>query len=136
MKPSEYEAVIRANTPERFPNLVCGWPDAELCLEWSDYHFWVERQIEVMEEWEDAPHLIGFRQWQDLFRNENCDGNDLGFSHEKCELCGALPGERYAVTALPVDPATNNDYVALAVCGDCLLYVSNGDLPEWLEEEA
>lgn len=53
----------------------------------------------------------------------------IGFTWAPCELCGALPGERYAVTALPSNPAKNRDYVPFEVCGDCLNYVANGEEP-------
>ena len=47
-------------------------------------------------------------------------GDLLGESHHRCDLCGSyLFGNRYAVTALPEDPATNPDEITLEVCEDC-----------------
>jgi hypothetical protein len=46
-------------------------------------------------------------------RDENEDRDNLGFSHIECDLCGALPGDRHAVTALPENPADNHDYYAV-----------------------
>lgn len=134
MKPSEYEAMIAANTPERFPNLVCNWPDEEHGITWDNYISDATIWLEETPEGEDVLPYKPFEVWKEEVQQQNVNRNDLGFSHEKCHLCGALPGERYAVTALPVDPATNHDYIALACCASCIIYIANGDIPEDLEE--
>ena len=135
MKPSEYEIMIAVNAPVGFPHLVCGWPDEEVGITWDNYLSDAVKWVEATEEDEDVRPYKSFAVWKDDVRGQDEERDNLGFSHERCDLCGALAGDRYAVTALPEDQTSRFDYVALAVCGDCLQYIANGELPEWLEEE-
>ena len=72
--------------------------------------------------------------WVGRQRDENEDRDNLGFSHIECDLCGALPGDRHAVTALPENPADNPDYIPLSVCEVCMYYIASGDLPDYVED--
>lgn len=133
---------VKSNTPEGFPNLVAGWPREE-------FYRTVEGHLRCKDcGHEEVEHLSGTGFFvEDDFNTEcvKCGStnthlqivddqemsDELGFSWSTCDLCGALPGERCAVTALPENPRENHDYVPLRVCGDCLCYVANGDLPNF-----
>ncbi len=124
---------IERNTPEGYPNLTCGWPDEEHGITHSVY---IDRAIMALEDLDDGtdiPQFSTFENWKRDRRDELPDRDYLGFSHLTCDLCGALAGDRYAVTALPENPAENHDYVALSICGDCLYFIANGDVPDFLE---
>jgi len=95
---------------EGYPDISLGWP-FEHHLDTGHY--------ETLEEVE-----------------EDDERDDLGFSHEGCDLCGSnLGGDKYAATALPEDPSKNRDYIPLEICKDCLMFLANGDVPDWLEED-
>lgn len=81
---------------------------------------------------EGFPYLVCGWPHDEYVRRHTPESEDesLGFTWSCCELCGAMPGERYAVTALPPNPAENRDYVSFEVCGDCLNYVANGEEPD------
>lgn len=50
------------------------------------------------------------------------------FSWDPCELCGTgVGGNRDTVHAVD----KNGDIVHLTICIDCVLYISNGDEPEY-----
>ena len=116
------------NTPTNYPHLVCGWPDEEHGATWVNYIDCLITMLEGMDEGDPLPTLT-FEAW----RNE--DRDNLGFSWNDCDLCGSAAGDRHAVTALPDNPAENHDYVALSVCNSCLMYIANGDVPDWLEDD-
>lgn len=62
---------------------------------------------------------------------EEC-GEDLGFSWSGCDCCGSnLGGDKFAVAAWNEDMT---DYVPLRVCQDCLMFIANGELPDFLED--
>ena len=46
-------------------------------------------------------------------------------SRYACEVCRALPGERY-----PAHGTLDGDTVHLTVCVDCYMYLANGDVPD------
>ena len=48
-----------------------------------------------------------------------------GFSHERCDLCDALPGDRYSAHGI----AKGGDITHYSICSDCVQYVANGELP-------
>ena len=130
---SKFTDTVARNTPEDFPQLVTGWPDAEHGFTWYAYCDWAKELIDELPDGSDIGQFQTFKEWLETKREERqnqSDGDDLGFSHHSCDLCGAFPGDRYAVTALPDNPADNRDYVALSVCQDCLCYIANGDEPE------
>jgi len=66
--------------------------------------------------------------------------DEPGFSSHPCEICGSnLGGDRHTAhalirTALPGhvqgDDYDKTEIVHLEICMDCVLYMSNGDLPE------
>lgn len=127
-KQQAFVDAVAESTPEGY-TLVCGWPDEENGLTWEDYIQSCLTLIDELDDGQDVGTFPSYSKWKEERR-----GNDsgLGFSHGDCALCGALPGERYAVTAIPLNPANSGryDYYALQVCGDCLQYVANGELPE------
>jgi len=128
MKVKDWLDTIERNTPTNYPNLVCGWPDEEHGTTWGNY---IDHLITMLEGRDDGAPLptLTFEEWK------NEDRDNLGFSWDDCDLCGSAPGDRYAVTAMPTNPAENHDYVALSVCGDCLCFVANGDVPDFLEPD-
>lgn len=137
MKTKEYEATVAANTPEGYPYLVAGWPDEEHGYDWCAYIDWARDEVDNVYEGEDVGPIQTFDQFKAMRRDENPDRDDLGFSHENCELCGAMPGDRYAVTAFPEDVAnavSEGNYITLMVCDACLQYIVNNELPYWLED--
>ena len=130
----QYEDRVAANTPKGYPQLVCGWPDEEHDITWVRYIEHLQNLLDDLDEGDPLPTFETFEHWVDRQRNENEDRDNLGFSHLRCDLCDGLPSDRYAVTALPEDPAKNYDYIPLSVCGDCLQYIANGELPDYLED--
>ena len=135
MKVKAWLDTIERNTPTNYPHLSCGWPDEEHGITWDSYICDLIKKLECWDEGEPKPHLPLFEEWKDMRRSVDEYRDDLGFSHIRCELCGSAPGDRHAVTALPDNPAENHDYVALSVCGDCLCFIANGDVPDWLEDD-
>lgn len=135
MKVKYWLDTIERNTSERFPHLVCGWPDEEHGITHNAYVEAAMVELEDLEDGEDVQPWPSFEQWKAERRSVDEYRDELGFSHMKCELCGSFPGDRYAVTAMPTNPAENHDYVALSVCGDCLQWVANDEVPDWLEGE-
>lgn len=119
---------VRASTPQGY-SLVCGWPDQENGITWNDYIQHCLTLIDELDDGQDVGTFPSYSKWKEERRGND---EDLGFSCCPCQLCGALPGNRYAVTAIPADPANAapDDYYAFHVCGDCLQYVANGELPE------
>ena len=134
MKVKDWLDTIERNTPKGLPQLACGWPDEEHGITWDGYIEHLITMLEGMNEGDPLPTLT-FQAWKNMRREEDEDRDLLGFCWEECDLCGALAGNRYAVTALPDNPAENHDYVALSVCKDCLYYTASGDVPERLEGE-
>ena len=133
MKVKAWLDTIERNTPEGFTHLACGWPDEDQGITWDSYICDLIEKLECWGEGESKPYLPLFDEWKEGRREEDLD--TLGFYWENCPLCGSAPGDRHAVTALPDNPAENHDYVALSVCGDCLYYIANGDVPDWLEDD-
>jgi hypothetical protein len=129
---SRFSDTVARNTPKDFPNLVTGWPDEERGITHDKYIGEMrDRCDDLLNATPDGQDvapitLESFRDWKDRVREDECDP---GFSWQDCDLCGALPGNRYPVTALPDEPSENHDYVALEVCQDCLCYIANGDEP-------
>ena len=123
-----YMDTVAANTPPLYPHLSCGWPDAEYALSWSDYIDNCIALIDELPEGADVGTFLTYREW---VIDRRPDDGDLGFCRDDCELCGALPGNRHAVTALPSNPRDNHDYVALMACSDCLQYIANAEVPDF-----
>ena len=98
-----------------FPQIVPGWPDEEFGITQFEYDQYVEDCAE-----DDIP-AKSFEAWVEEKRGalgEQPGYNE--FSWSRCDLCGShLWGARYPLTALPEDPRSNPDYVALSVCQDC-----------------
>jgi hypothetical protein len=135
MKAREWVAQFERNTPSKYPVLHCGWPDIEHGITHDAYIASCIAALEDVYENEDAPAFSSFKEWVERMREENEDRDNLGFSWQDCDLCGALAGHRYAVTGYPESFPDCDDYIALEVCGDCLCYIANGDVPCDLEEE-
>ncbi len=56
------------------------------------------------------------------------EDGDLGFSWSACDCCGSsLGGDRFK--ACHYNPETK-ETIDLEICVDCLMYITNGDLPE------
>lgn len=75
-------------------------------------------------------------EWQAAFDARNArwhliaDGEDLGFSWSSCDTCGSnLGGNRHLVHR-----EWDGEWDTMSSCGDCLLYVANGDLPVHLDD--
>ena len=135
MKVKDWLDMIERNTSERFPHLVCGWPDEEHGITHSAYVLAFIEEMEDLDDGADIPQFPTFDNWKKVQRDEDEDRDNLGFSSLRCDLCGSAAGDRHAVTALPDNPAENHDYEALSGCGDCLCLVANADVPDWLEED-
>lgn len=105
-------------------HLVPGWPADEYNLGWNDYISWCHDQLDEVEEGDDVQPLPTYVAWRDERMPEE---ESQGFSWSECELCGAQAGERYAASAINTE---KNDCVIYEVCGSCLQYIANGDLPE------
>ena len=105
--------------------ILPGWPDAEFDRAWSDYIYWCHDQIDGLVQGDSVGGLPAYDEWRDWKRAEG-GGDDLGFCHTHCDLCGALPGDRHAAVAM----GTLEDYICLSICGDCLSFIVNGNLPE------
>lgn len=103
--------------------LVPSWPAEEYGLGWSDYIDWCKDQLDEVEEGADVQPFPTYAAWRD----ERMPEDEGEFSWHDCDLCGADAGNRYAVSAINTE---KDDYIAYSVCGDCLQYIANGDLPE------
>ena len=135
MKVKDWLDTIERNTSEHYPHLVCGWPDEEHGITHNAYVEAAMVELEDLEDGEDVKPWPSFEQWKTERRSVDEYRDELGFSWDDCDLCGGLAGDRHAVTALPDNPAENHDYVALSVCNSCIVYIANGDVPDWLEDD-
>lgn len=124
---SKFTDAFEANTPKDFHNLMCGWPDAEYGINFDAYIDHYKDKLDDLCEGEAPPTILDYEDWKREQREEDEERENLGFSWETCDLCGALPGDRHAVTAFNADMS---DYIPLQVCGDCCCYIANGDEPE------
>lgn len=104
-------------------HLVPGWPADEYNLGWNDYISWCHAQLDEVEEGADVQPFPTYVAWRD----ERMPEEEGELSWHDCELCGGKAGNRYAVSAVRHEPY---DYIPYSVCGDCLQYIANGDLPE------
>lgn len=135
MKASEWVEKFESGIPKGYPVIMCGWPDREHGITHDAYIASCISVLEDLCEGEDAPLLGSYKEWVEGQREDNKDRDNLGFSWQDCEICGALAGDRYAVTAFPSPIGDGTDYVPLEVCDCCLLYIANGDLPCDLEDD-
>lgn len=55
-------------------------------------------------------------------------GEYAGFSHNRCECCGGLAGDRYHVSYTSINDEDDLNGVC-EVCSDCAGYIANGDVP-------
>lgn len=131
MKTKQYEAMIRNNIPKGYPNLVCGWPDHEHGIHWDAYRSDCLDLVDAMQPGDDAPVFKPFKEWCESERDKIPDRNDLGFYTKRCCLCQSFPGDRFAVTAFD---DSMEDYDTLAVCNDCLIYIANGETPNYVSD--
>ncbi len=131
MKTKQYEAMIRNNIPKGYPNLVCGWPDPEHGIHWDAYRSDCMSLVDAMQPDDDAPVFKPFKEWCESERDKIPDRNDLGFHPRRCCLCQSFPGDRFAVTAFD---DSMEDYDTLAVCNDCLIYIANGETPNYVSD--
>lgn len=123
-------------TFEGFPHLSIGWPMQEYGVEPDDKKAYQDYISECEFNDEDpAPFDAWMKGDRAADLEELDDAFDLGFKRSNCDLCGALPGNRYSAMALPESPAENPDYIALEVCKSCLGWIANGDVPDFLEED-
>lgn len=116
-------SVEAENLAKQGYHLVPGWPADEYNLGWNDYISWCHDQLDEVEEGDDVQPFPTYAVWRD----ERMPDGDEGFTWMCCELCGGKAGGRYAVSAVRHEPY---DYIPYSVCGDCLQYIANGDLPE------
>lgn len=57
-------------------------------------------------------------------------GEERGFSHRKCEMCGShLGGDRITLGLLKRQPKGQKHVDTIEACHDCVNYVANGELP-------
>jgi hypothetical protein len=131
MKTKKYEAMIRNNTPAGYPNLTVGWPDHEHGIHWDAYRSDCLDLVDAMQPGDDAPVFKPFKEWCESERDKIPDRNDLGFYTKRCCLCQSFPGDRFAVTAFD---DSMEDYDTLAVCNDCLIYIANGETPNYVSD--
>lgn len=127
-KQEQYIKDVERNTPSG-ATLTPGWPDAEHGITHTAYLDWAHALIDDLPEDADIGAFQTYAEWVQMKRNEDPDRDNLGFSHCECDLCGALPGDRYAVSGI-VDKNSKFYHYALSVCGDCLQYIANGELPD------
>lgn len=126
----------------KYSNVVLGWPDEEHGITHANYLEDVEEytmnvmslHMHDVEHGGDMPsftvHPPSFEEWKKSCREANQERDDLGYRIDKCELCGDhWSGNRYAATALPQNPSEDKGYIALSICGACLQYIANGELP-------
>ena len=134
MKESEWINSLRI--PENYPEVTLGWPDEEHGITpgaWMDYC------DELAEDaaFDGADYQpLSWEEWRDEQRDSV--GEDIEFSHQDCDLCGAKPGARTYATAWRRDEdgrLAEGDYVPLEICGDCACWIANGDVPDWLESD-
>ena len=132
MKESEWINSLRI--PENYPEVTLGWPDEEHGITpgaWMDYC------DELAEDaaFDGADYQpLSWEEWRDEQRDSV--GEDIEFSHQDCDLCGAKPGARTYATAWRRDEdglLVEDDYVALEICADCACWIANGDVPDHLE---
>lgn len=122
--------------PDKYPILFCGWPDETHGIDHESYMAECITAIEDLCPGQDAPVFKTFQEWKIWKREQDPDRDTLGFSWHPCDICGALAGYRYAVTAYKdLEGLPRGDYLTLEVCGDCLCYIANGDLPCRLEDQ-
>ncbi|MBK7179593.1 MAG: hypothetical protein IPH82_20850 [Chloroflexi bacterium] len=126
MKTKDWIKNFERNVPEGFPIVVMGWPDAEYGIYHKNYIDYCSDTVNDTPYGESVPLLPTFEEWKQKERSRSPD--DLGFSIDCCDTCGALPGIRHAATAMPSDHA-DKDYVPLSVCEDCVQYTTNGETP-------
>lgn len=129
MKASEWVEKFESGIPKDYPVIMCGWPDSEHGITHDAYIASCISELEDVYDNEDAPTFPTFEAWKEQMRKENEDRDNLGFSWQDCDLCGALGGERYAATAFPSSIGDGTDYVPLEVCQDCIVYIANGEVP-------
>ena len=128
MKVKDWLAAVESNPIlENFPNLVCGWPDEDHGIHWEAYREACIQRIDDLTQGSDVPEFKTYTNWRRDMRDADPERDSLGFSWQVCDLCGALPGERYTATAFDTEMS---EYCGLSVCLDCLCYIANGDLPE------
>ena len=135
MKTSEWLKKFESGVPSKYPVLHCGWPDREHGITHDTYIASCISVLEDLCEGEDAPLLGSYKEWVERQRDGNEERDNLGFSWQDCEICGALAGDRYAVTAFPEVIGDGTDYVPLEVCDWCITYIANGEVPCYLDED-
>jgi len=140
-------AGMKSSAEEGFSHFVSGWPDEAHGFTHGEYlehcdevahDLFMEKFLEMnmdIHHGDDMPSITvefaTFKQWKEGMREANPDRDDLGFYNYPCELCWSpLAGDRYAVTALPRDPAKTPNYETFRVCSDCHQFIANGQLPE------
>lgn len=124
---SAFTDAFEANTPKDYPNLSCGWPDAEHGINWDGYIQWAERVLADLDEGDDIGLFLKFDEWKRIQREKDEERDNLGFSFERCDLCYEPPGDRHAATAHNEDLS---DYIALSICNSCIMYIANGEEPD------
>lgn len=122
--------------PQDYPVLTIGWPAEERGLGKSDHASYCDALAEDAAE-EGVPYLpLTYEEWYEREVEARGEEDEITeFSRQDCDLCGALAGSRHHATAYHKDFPKNEDYIALEVCGDCLLFFANGDVPDHLEND-
>lgn len=122
--------------PEDYPQITIGWPDAERGLSESYWQDYCDALAEDAAE-EGIPYLpLTYEEWREREIAERGEEDEYTeFSWQNCDLCGARAGSRHHATAFHKDFQAHEDYIALEVCGDCICFFANGDVPDWLVGE-
>lgn len=132
MKISEWKANFARSFPEGY-EVSIGWLDEDHGFTWEAYKSEVKDKVAAVEEGDDMPKFVSFREWKLKKRYENPYYNDLGFEHTDCDTCkSGLSGNRHPATAMK-----NRDHdsrYTLRICDDCWLYRVKGVVPDFLEE--
>lgn len=102
---------------------VIGWSDEANGWDWSEYIDWMKDQFDDLTEGDDLP-ATSYADW--LRHKREADDDELGFSHACCEICGALPGDRYKVSAVKL----GHELIEYGACSGCLQYIANSVVPD------
>lgn len=129
-----YMAAVASAIPEGC-HVSLGWADENIGAHHDGYLAYCEEQyvsfLQCVEAEEDVQPFtpdMSFQQWKAHIR-EQFDDTDAEVSYESCDLCGRTTGYSHPATLLNVDDDTV--CIPLDICGDCVLYIANGDVPDF-----
>ena len=99
MTEKEWLDNFNRGVPDKYSILVCGWPDEAHGIDHAAYLAACQAALDIVEDGKDAPVFLKFKEWKEQELEKNEDRDTLGFSWHPCDICGALAGDREAVTA-------------------------------------